>query len=327
MGTMTMTLPSGENLSGDPHHHDPVLLDQVIELLGPAMSGTLVDATLGLGGHTEALLERLGPEGRVLGIDRDRAALERAAARLARFGDAFLPLHGDHGEIGQLLASHGVYAVDGILFDLGVSSMQLDDPQRGFSFRSSGPLDMRMDPSTGRSAAQLLAETSAEELKRILWRFGEERRAGAIANEIVRRREVEAIETTAQLAQLVEEVQGPAARRFRIHPATRTFQALRIAVNGEIVALESTLTAAVALLRRGGRIAVLAYHSLEDRISKRTFKGLAHRCTCPPRLPTCGCGRENIVRVVTSRAIRPDEEETRSNPRSRSARLRVAERL
>jgi len=310
-----------------PGSHRTVLIDAVTELLAPRVGATLVDATLGAGGHAERLLEAIGPTGRLVGIDRDPLALRLASQRLARFGDAFVPLEGDHGDLAGLLRGAGVFAVDGMLFDLGVSSMQLDDPARGFSFREDGPLDMRMSPHAGESAADLVASMPATELRRVLQQFGEERRATAIAREIVRERERAPIVRTRQLAELVERVLGPAARRYKIHPATRTFQALRIAVNGEVVGLEALVETAVSLLRRSGRLAVIAYHSLEDRAIKHTLRGLAHRCTCPPDLPVCGCGREDLVRILTTRTRRPEQSEIDDNPRARSARLRVAERL
>ncbi|MCP3981636.1 MAG: 16S rRNA (cytosine(1402)-N(4))-methyltransferase RsmH [bacterium] len=312
-------------MSGAPH--EPVLLPETLELLAPRSDAVFVDGTLGAGGHAEALLEATSPNGRVLGIDRDTAALELARARLARFGDRFVGLHGEHADLRELVRQQGLDAVDGVLLDLGVSSMQLDDPGRGFSFRADGPLDMRMDTTTGRTAAELVAETDGAELKRILRDYGEERQAGRIARAIVRARDERPIATTAELAELVARVLGPAARRFKIHPATRTFQALRIAVNCELDRLEAAVHDAVLLLRPTGRVVVLAYHSLEDRIVKHTLRGLAERCNCPPRLPVCGCGRENIVRLLTGKPTRPSDEEIARNPRSRSARLRAAERL
>lgn len=305
--------------------HQPVLLDETLELLRAPTGATIVDATLGPGGHAEALLSRVGRDGRVIGIDRDPAALAFARARLARFGDRFEALHGDYRKIASLLEGT---KVDGVLGDLGVSSYQLDDPSRGFSFSTEGPLDMRMDPhSGGPTAASLVATLDAYELKNIIATWGEERLAGAIARAIVRERSKRAIETTRELASLVERVAGPAARRYRIHPATRTFQALRIAVNLEIEGIPDFVDGAVSLLRPGGRLAVISFHSLEDRAVKTSMHGLAHRCVCPPGLPVCGCGRENIVRVVTTRPVTPGPDETAANPRARSAKLRVVERL
>jgi 16S rRNA (cytosine1402-N4)-methyltransferase len=307
--------------------HEPVLLRETVDLLEPRDGATLVDATLGAGGHAAALLEAIGPRGRLLGIDRDPHALSAAGERLAEFGPTFTALRGNHDELLSLLHEAELFAVDGILFDLGLSSLQLDDAGRGFSFRYDGPLDMRMDPSTGRTAAQLLATCTEEELRRILRSYGEERMAGAIAREVVRQRDRRPLTRTGDLAELVERVLGPRAQRYRIHPATRTFQALRVAVNGEIDGLAKLITDAVSVLRRGGRVAAIAYHSLEDRAIKHTLKGLAQRCSCPPDLPVCGCGKENLVRIITSKPVRPTQEEIDRNPRSRSAKLRVAERL
>jgi len=312
---------------GSANTHVPVLLLEAVGLLAPSAGATLVDATLGAGGHAEACLEALGPGGRLLGIDRDARALELARQRLERFGDRFVPVRGNHVDLLQLLRAHGVETVDGILFDLGVSSMQLDDPARGFSFRADGPLDMRMDPDSGPTAAEILASATEAELRNMLWRFGEERAARPIARAIVERRERRPLLRTRELAELVERVQGPIARRQRIHPATRTFQALRIAVNREITDLERLVTESASVLGRGGRLVVISYHSLEDRAVKLTLRSLGERCVCPPDLPVCGCGRENLLRVLTRKPVRPTEEEIARNPRARSARLRAGERV
>lgn len=306
--------------------HSPVLLQEVVELLRPRPDHTFVDATLGAGGHAEALLERL-PEGRLIGIDRDRSALSLAARRLRPFGKRFVPVHGAHEDIARLLQEQGVFAVDGILADLGVSSMQLDSAERGFSFRMDGPLDMRMDRTRGITAAQLLATISLDDLTRDLRVYGEEKLARRIARAILERRERKPIETTLELAGLVEQVAGPRARQYRIHPATRTFQALRIRVNGEIEGIERLITDAVSMLRIGGRIAVISFHSLEDRAVKLAMRALANRCTCPRDLPVCACGRENFLKLVTGRPRIPREEEIAVNPRARSAKLRVGERI
>lgn len=310
-----------------PERHIPVLAAETLELLAPASGDRVVDGTLGAGGHAEALLTAISPDGRLFGIDRDPHALELASERLARFGPAFVPLRGDHEDLGRLLSRAGVTEVDRVLFDLGVSSMQLDDASRGFSFRGDGPLDMRMGPDRPRTAADLLAELPQDELARILWVYGEERRSRAIAARIVATRETTPLTRTTQLAELVERTLGAAARRFRIHPATRTFQALRIAVNGEIDGLPELVRTAVSMLKPGGRLAVLSYHSLEDRAIKRTLRDLADRCICPPKLPVCACGRNDLIRIITPRAVRPTAEELRTNPRARSVRLRAAERL
>jgi len=311
----------------EPVAHRSVLPRETLELLAPCPDDVVVDATLGAGGHAELLLDAIGPNGRLVGIDRDASMLEVARRRLARFGAAFVPVHGDHRDLKQMLLAVGVDAIDRVLFDLGVSSLQVDDPARGFSFRTDGPLDMRMDPRTGRSAEMLVATASEAELREILWRFGEERRARAIARAIVRERDIRPIRRTLQLADLVARTLGPAARRWRIHPATRTFQALRIAVNGEVVDLDGLIEEAVSLLRPGGRLAAISFHSLEDRAVKHALKSLADRCACPPGMPVCGCGRQDLVRVLTPKPVRPSADEIERNPRARSAKLRAAERL
>ena len=249
-----------------PAAHLPVLLPETMELLrvGPGMS--CVDMTLGAGGHCEAMLEASAPDGTVYGVDRDASAIEIASARLERFGRRAVLIRGNHEQVTSLLRDRGVTAVDRVLADLGVSSIQLDDPARGFSFREDAPLDMRMECDRGESAADLLASRSEQELARILREYGEEKRARAIARAIVREREREPIATTRRLAELVEDVLGPRARQYRIHPATRTFMALRIATNSEIDGLEQALRDAVDLLKPGGRIAVIGFHSLELRI-------------------------------------------------------------
>ncbi len=309
-----------------PHH--PVLLRETLELLRPAPGATVVDATLGPGGHATALLELVGPTGRVIGIDRDPAAIALVGARLQGFGERFVALRGDHRNIVTLLHGKGIVVVDAVLADLGISSQQLDDPSRGFSFSADGPLDMRMDPGSGDPpAADLVATLDVSGLRSIFATWGEERLAGRIARAIVRERSKEPIATTGQLASLVEKIAGPAARRYRIHPATRTFQALRIAVNREIQGIPAFVEGAVSLLRRGGRLGVISFHSLEDRAVKSSMHGLAKRCVCPPGMPVCGCGRENVVRLVVSRPVVPGSAESASNPRARSAKLRVVERL
>jgi len=305
--------------------HRPVLLREVLDLLAPRPGGVFVDGTIGLGGHAEALLEATSPDGRLLGIDLDPRSLELARRRLARFGDRVRLVQGDHRDLLEIAQGEGIHAADGVLLDLGVSSFQLEDPARGFSFLADGPLDMRMDPTRGPTAADLLRSLPERELERILRDYGEEPRARRIARAIARRRARDPILRTLELARLVEAVAG--GRRRRIHPATRTFQALRIAVNRELEGLGRSVTGAIALLRRGGRFVAIAFHSLEDREIKRALGELGRRCICPPRLPVCGCGRENLVRLLTPKPLRPTPEEVRDNPRSRSARLRAAERL
>jgi 16S rRNA (cytosine1402-N4)-methyltransferase len=307
--------------------HRPVLLRETLEWLRPRPGAVIVDATLGAGGHAQAVLEAIGDDGRLYGIDRDRVALRIAGDRLARFGDRFVPIHGNHLDLTELLRDHGVDRVDGILADLGVSSFQLDDADRGFAIRLDGPLDMRMDPGGGPTAADLLDTLPEADLAQILFRYGEERRARSIARAIVRDRATRPLRTTRELAELVARVAGPRARRFRIHPATRTFQALRIAVNREIEGLDRMVEDAASVLNRGGRLVFISFHSLEDRAVKTALRALQNRCVCPPELPVCACGRKSSVRVLTSRPVRPSEEEVRGNPRARSARLRAGEKL
>ena len=291
-----------------------------MEWLAPGRGGFFVDATLGAGGHAEALLDR-GPAIRLLGIDRDPEALARSRERLARFSGRVRLVEADFGDLDAVL--EGSPAPDGILADLGVSSMQLDQGERGFSFRRDGPLDMRMGRS-GRSAADIVATASVEELTRIFRDFGEERMAAKIARGIVAERTRGPIQTTRQLARIVAGAKGT---REKIDPATRVFQALRIEVNQELVALARFLAAASARLNQGGRLAVISYHSLEDRIVKDVFRRESGVCLCPPKLPACVCGARTALKVLTRRPIRPGEAEIARNPRSRSARLRVAEKV
>ena len=292
-----------------------------MEWLCPERGGFFVDATIGAGGHAEALLERGGAGLRLLGIDRDPDALALARRRLARFSSRVEFREGDFSDLEALLS--GRPAPDGILADLGVSSMQLETPARGFSFRREGPLDMRMGRS-GRSAAQIVAASSVEELTRIFREYGEERMAAKIARGIVAERARGPITTTRQLARIVASAKGS---RDRIDPATRVFQALRIEVNQELVALSRFLAAAVHRANARGRIAVLSYHSLEDRLVKEAFRRDSGVCLCPPRIPRCVCGARAVLRVLTRRPVIPSEAERSANPRSRSARLRVAEKI
>jgi 16S rRNA (cytosine1402-N4)-methyltransferase len=304
-----------------------VLLRETIELLAAERGGLFVDCTVGLGGHSEAILQT-SREAQVLGIDRDEEALELVRERLARFGSRFRAVHADFRDITRVLAIAKVGSPRGILADLGVSSLQLDSPSRGFSFRHDAPLDMRMDASGGvETAAELLGRLSEVEIAQIIFEFGEERRARRIARWIVERRERgEPISTTRDLAELVARAVGPGKQR-RIHPATRTFQALRIAVNGELENLDSFLAQAVDHLEPDGRLAVISFHSLEDRIVKRTLLKLSGRCQCPPRLPVCTCGASRAIDILTRRPIVPSESEIEDNPRARSAKLRGARKL
>jgi 16S rRNA (cytosine1402-N4)-methyltransferase len=305
--------------------HLPVMVDEVLETLA-ANSGSLhIDATLGGAGHAERILEASAPDGRLLGLDADGAAIARGQRRLARFGDRAVLRQANFRELVLVAPKAGFGAVDGLFMDLGLSSFQLGDVQRGFGFRAGGRLDMRFDTSHGRSAADLLATMDAVELTALFRKYGEEPFAGRISRAIVETRVRTPIETAEQLAALVER-SVPAPRARRTHPATRVFQALRIAVNDELGALEAGLAASVVLLRPGGRLVVLSYHSLEDRIVKRFIATEQKGCICPPEVPICVCGRQPRLRSLgKSRA--PGVAEVQSNPRSRSARLRGAERV
>ncbi|HET7705294.1 MAG TPA: 16S rRNA (cytosine(1402)-N(4))-methyltransferase RsmH [Thermoanaerobaculia bacterium] len=304
--------------------HEPVLLKEILEVLRPPREdGTLVDATVGLGGHSEALL-REHPRLRLLAIDRDPAALEKSRERLRPFADRVTFARGRHEELIDILKQHGITEISGLLADLGVSSMQLDDAQRGFSFRYDAPLDMRMG-SEGMSAADLVRTLEESDLARILRDYGEEPMARRIARAIVAARSEAPIETTARLAEVIRSVKK--GRPHEIDPSTLTFQALRIATNEELVGLEKFIDDAVSVLLREARIAVISFHSLEDRIVKQAFRRLEGECTCPPGMPVCGCGAVAIVHVMTGRPVTASEEEIARNPRSRSAKLRVAEKL
>jgi 16S rRNA (cytosine1402-N4)-methyltransferase len=308
--------------------HVPVLLDRVVALLTPALDhpgAVLVDATLGLGGHTEAVLTRCSPA-RVVGIDRDREALRRASERLAPFGERFVGVHAVYDEIADVLAGQGLTGVDGVLFDLGVSSMQLDVTDRGFAYREDAPLDMRMDDTTGPTAADVLNEYPERELARILREYGEEKFARRIAAAVVRERAREPFTTSARLVELLyAEIPAP-ARRTGGHPAKRTFQALRMEVNDELAVLRRALPAAVDVLRVGGRVVVESYHSLEDRLVKQTFAA-ATRSDVPDDLPFVPEGHEPALRLVTRGAEKAGPDEISENPRAASVRLRAIERV
>jgi 16S rRNA (cytosine1402-N4)-methyltransferase len=309
--------------------HLPVLAEEVLAMLAPRPGSLQIDATVGGGGHTERILEATSPDGRLLGLDADAAAIARVDGRLhTRFDGRLVLRRANFRELAEVAPEAGFEAVDGCLFDLGLSSFQLADTERGFGFRAGGPLDMRFDTGRGVPAAELLANLDANELTALFRRYGEEPKAGRIARAIVDARRSAPVATAEELAALVERVVPPNPRQpRRTHPATRVFQALRIAVNEELEALETGLAAAVDLLRPGGRLVVLSYHSLEDRIVKRFFAAERRGCVCPPELPVCVCGRDPRLRLVTRRSVTPTPEEVAANPRSRSARLRAAERL
>ena len=303
--------------------HDPVLLQQVVDYLRPNREdGTLVDATVGLGGHAEALLERY-PRVALVAIDRDPRALKLARDRLGRFGSRVTFAQGRHESLIDILKQSNLETISGLVADLGVSSMQLDDASRGFSFRLDAPLDMRMGPDSS-TAATLVNGLEEHELARILREYGEEPMARRIARAIVEARQSAPIETTGQLAAIVRGVKKSKPRD--IDPATLTFQALRIAANEELVGLDRFIDDAVSVLESGARIAVISFHSLEDRIVKRALRRLEGECTCPPGMPVCGCGAKDLVSVLTGRPVTASEHEVNRNPRSRSAKLRVAEK-
>jgi 16S rRNA (cytosine1402-N4)-methyltransferase len=307
--------------------HIPVLLNEVLEYLDPRSGGIYIDGTLGLGGHTMEMLKRSHPDGRVIGIDRDTEALNIARERLREFEGRIEFIHGNFSDMGRIAGEIGLKGVDGILLDLGISSLQIDTGMRGFSFLKDAPLDMRMDRAGRVTAADIVNSYSMEELSRLIWEFGEERYSRIIAREIVRDREIKRIETTRNLAQIIERAIPRKDWPKEIHPATRTFQALRIAVNDELRSLENGLKEGIELLRAGGRFCVISFHSLEDRIVKNTFRYWEASCVCPPSVPVCTCGKVKVARVVTKKAVRPSDEEIKANPRARSARLRVAEKL
>ena len=313
-------------------HHIPVLLAECLEQLNLETKHTFVDATLGGAGHSIEAARRLGHEGTLIGIDQDEVALKAAGERLNALPNGTQPhvelLRGNFGDMDKLLLSAEVPGVDAFLFDIGVSSVQIDTPSRGFSFKENGPLDMRMDPGNQTlNAKEIINHYNAADLTRILRAYGEEKWASRIAQFICKAREEEPIETTEQLVAIIKAAIPASARRAGGHPAKRTFQALRIEVNGELDVLERALHSAVKWLNPGGRIAVISYHSLEDRIVKELFQGYANRCTCPPDLPVCMCGKKPVLKVITRKPIVPSAAEIEANPRARSAKLRVAERL
>jgi 16S rRNA (cytosine1402-N4)-methyltransferase len=302
--------------------HIPVLLDETIDGLAPHPGADLIDGTLGAGGHAEAWLEATAPDGRVLGFDLDAGALEAARVRLARYGERVAFAHASFALMGDIAPERGFAAVDAVLLDIGFSSMQIDDPARGFAFSADGPLDMRFDRDQPATAATLVNTLGQDELADLIYKYGEERHSRRIARAIVAARPFH------RTGRLAEVVAGAVPRSSEhIHPATRTFQALRIAVNDELGALERALPEAVDLLRPGGRLAVISFHSLEDRIVKHFIREAASDCICPPDLPVCVCDHEPTLRPVNRRPITASDAEVNANPRSRSAKLRIAERL
>ncbi len=307
-------------------HHVPIMLPEVMELLQPERGGIFVDGTLGGGGHSEGILSRLG-QGRLYGIDRDGSAIAAASERLAPFGDKFRAIRGNFFDMKELLLMEGVTAVDGILLDLGVSSHQLDTPERGFSYHEDAPLDMRMDDRAALSAYDVVNSYSVEELARIIRDYGEERFAFRVANAIAKEREKQPLNSTLHLAEVIKAAIPAANRREGPHPARRTFQAIRIEVNGELAELGQAIENAHDLLSPGGVLAVITFHSLEDRIVKQAFRRFENPCTCDPRAPMCTCGKVPTAKILTKKPLVPGAEELELNPRSRSSKLRGIQKI
>jgi len=307
--------------------HRPVLLDECIEALDIKPDGIYLDGTLGRAGHSREIAKRLTAGGRLICVDRDDAALEAAKTRLADWMDRVTLVHSNFDRVGEIIRELRLPGADGMLFDLGVSSPQLDDGARGFSYMADAPLDMRMDRSEGLTAADVVNGYAQEELRRILFQYGEERCAPQIAAAIVRRREERPIETTLELVEIIKSAMPAKALREKQHPAKRSFQAIRIAVNDELASVERMLQGAVPALNKGGRLAVITFHSLEDRIVKTGMAEFARGCTCPPSFPVCVCGKTPDVKLVNRKPILPTDREVEENPRARSAKLRVVEKL
>ena len=314
------------DIGGRMFAHRSVMLEPCMEALAIKPDGIYVDGTAGGGGHSYEIARRL-TEGRLIAIDQDEAAIKAASSKLAPFGDRTTVVRNNFRHVADVLDTLGIGEIDGILLDLGVSSYQLDTPERGFSYMADAPLDMRMDMRSEKNAYHVVNTYSELDLRRILFEYGEERFAGKIAARIVEARQIKPIETTGELTALIKAAIPAAARDGGHHPAKRSFQAIRIEVNAELDVIRPALEAAVGRLRKGGRMAVITFHSLEDRIVKQAFADMASGCTCPRGLPVCVCGKTPSVKVISRKPILPDAEELESNPRSRSAKLRVAEKL
>lgn len=308
--------------------HITVLLEEAVDALEPERGGIFVDCTAGGGGHSEAILKRLPQGSRLISLDRDERAVLRCRERLEKYGTASTVVKTNYSEIGEVLDGLGIDKIDGVLWDLGVSSVQLDERERGFSYSQDAPLDMRMDRSSGITARDVVNTYSEAELSRIIREWGEEKFFQRVAGAIVKAREEKPIETTLELADVIANAIPQGARKKENqHPAKRTFQAIRIEVNDELNIIEPSLRCAVSRLRPGGRAAVITFHSLEDRITKQTFKNLERPCTCPSDFPVCVCGKRPEVKLVTKKPTLPSDEELKANPRARSAKLRVAEKI
>ena len=306
--------------------HKSVLLYETVDSLNIKPDGIYVDGTLGGGGHAYEVLKRLGPKGRLIGIDQDADAIQAASGRLKEYGEKVTIVRSNYRNIKEVLSSLGIEKVDGIYLDLGVSSYQLDTAERGFTYRENAPLDMRMDQRNEKTAADIVNEYSEMELYRIIRDYGEDRFAKNIAKHIVKARQEKRIETTDELVEIIKAAIPARVRAEGGHPAKRTFQAIRIAVNGELEALPPMLTAAVDKLSPGGRLAVMTFHSLEDRIVKQAMADMARGCTCPPEFPVCVCGKKPRLKLLTRKPMTADEAELADNPRARSAKLRVAQK-
>ena len=307
--------------------HVPVLLEECISMLNIRPEGIYVDGTLGLGGHSAAIAARLSPTGRLIGIDRDETALARASQRLAEYAPLVTLVHGSFGHLEEILEELGIPAVDGMLFDLGVSSPQLDEAERGFSYRLDAPLDMRMDRTQSLTARDVVNTYDEAELSRILFQSGEEKYTRRISAAVVRRRAEKSIETTGELVDIIRTAMPAAALREKQHPAKRSFQAIRIEVNRELREVEQMMASAPDRLRPGGRLCVITFHSLEDRIVKQGISRCEHGCTCPREAPVCTCGFHQTLKNLTGKPILPSPVEQAANPRARSAKLRAAERV
>lgn len=307
--------------------HISVLLQETVDMLLPKQGKIFVDCTMGGAGHSRYLLEQSAPDGKLIAIDQDGEACAEGRKRLAEFGDRVEIVQSNFSDLSAVLSQRGIAGVDGIMMDLGVSSYQLDNKDRGFSYMQDAVLDMRMNPEAGRTAADILATGTEDELNDIFWLYGEEKWARRIAKFIVAEREKEPIQTTGQLVTVIKKAVPAGARQEEQHPAKRCFQALRIAVNDELGVLERVLPAAVDCLNPGGRLCVISFHSLEDRIVKNVMKELAKGCTCPPQLPVCVCGKKPQIKIISKKPILPGEAEIERNPRARSAKLRVAEKF
>ena len=307
--------------------HIPVLYREIMDIMAPKAGETFVDCTLGGGGHSKGFLERTAPDGRLIGIDQDLEALAAAKKNLAQFGERVRYIHSNYENLSEILAAEAPEGVDGILFDIGVSSHQLDDAERGFSYMHDAPLDMRMDQTRDFSAYEVVNRYSEDELYRIIREYGEENWAKRIAQFIVEKRKIKAIETTGELVEVIKAAIPKKARMDGSHPAKRTFQAIRIEVNSELEVLEKTIEQAVKNLKKGGRLGIISFHSLEDRIVKEKFKYLAAKCICPPEMPICCCNKVAEVKILTKKPVVAQADELESNSRAKSAKFRAVEKI